>query len=213
MAALTLDQVQQAVDEAQQNLEVAGLAPAPAPVIEKDPWAPEDRDIRVGDPVQESQLPKWDQARCDVREAGVPDHGYVNCQRPKGHPPHHPHAYVYGNQVAWLWGKEDPPLPDVPDALVDPADATVTEWTVGMRLSYRNKRDVLVLLSKPKLRHKDIEVLDLGHQRFRKIKRELIVPAREDDPEITPEQMQWVGEFIAKRKGGSWRSARGVGRR
>lgn len=202
-ATLTLDEVQAAVDQAQQELEVAGLAPTPtpAPEPEKDPWAPEGRDIRVGDPVPDKLIPDYTQTRCGVREAGVPAHGYVNCMRPEGHPPHHAHVYVYNNSAAWVWGREDPPLAETPEVLKDPEDAAVTDWKVGMRVSYRNKRDVLVVLSRPKLRHKEVEVLDLGHKRFRKIKKELVVPARPDDPQVTQEQMRWVGEFIAKRKG------------
>src|ERR1051325_11545645 len=152
-ATLTLDEVQAAVDQAQQELEVAGLAPAPKqPEPEKDPWAPEGRDIRVGDGVPSRLVPHYGQ--CGVREAGVPAHGYVTCNRTAGHPPHNAHVYVYNDTAAWVWGREDPPLVEAPDVLKDADDAKVTEWSVGLRVSYRNKRDVLVVLSKPNLRHK-----------------------------------------------------------
>lgn len=154
---------------------------------------------------------------CGQRCAGAPGRlgGYGYCVR-EPHGPELPHFVVDDrNTVTWTWtnGEE---LVDVPTdtTVVDPDDAKVETFLSGMRVNKRNSRDVLMVLSTPKKRDERIEILDLTHQRFRKIARGELVPVRDDDPEPTPEQMKWVAEFIADRRKAAYDiAAREVGNR
>lgn len=86
------------------------------------------------------------------------------------------------------------------DDFVDPEDAKVESFDVGMFVSYRNMRRTLVVVSRPRKRDEDVEVLDLTHRRFMKIRKDNLVPRRDDDPVITPEEFQWVGQWLADRR-------------
>lgn len=146
---------------------------------------------------------------CSVRCAGAPGlHGaYGYCQRAEGHDRRLPHFVADENRVVtWTWFdvvtmETTETIRTTPTAeLDDPADAKVDEFVVGARVNQRNKRDILVVLSTPRRRDPSVEILDLTHSRFRKLTKTSLVPPRPDDPDPTPEQIQWLGEFLAKRR-------------
>jgi hypothetical protein len=188
---LTLAEVTAAIDEAK-----ATKVETKQPEIEPDPLGVDGADIKIGD-----HAPYVATGRCGQRLAGVPGLGYVNCERAVGHPPHHAH-YTTGmsGTVMWVWGKGDPPMADSPDEVEDAAEAKVERWEVGDRVNYRNKRDVLIVLTVPKRKDKEVEVLDLTHERMRKIPRTKVVPPRDDDPEMTADQFKWMARFLAERR-------------
>lgn len=87
----------------------------------------------------------------------------------------------------------------------DPADAAITEWSTGLKAAFRDQRVVLYVLSEPD--GGAVEVLDLTHQRFRKVATTSVVPARPDDPAITIEQFKWLGEWLSGQRAGARRGA------
>lgn len=137
---------------------------------------------------------------CRQQCAGIPGVGYGYCQREK-HGPELPHLVVTRDRVvAWAWQNGEVPVEPTPDEVEDPADAKVEVFTQGLRVNYRNKRDKLFVLSVPRKRDEVVEIVDLTHQRMRKIKKELLVPARDDDAAPTQDEMRWMGTFIAARR-------------
>lgn len=166
-----------------------------------DPLGVDGADVKVGD-----RFIGHDQPVCHVRLAGAPGDTYAYCRRPDGHDPRHPHletesrSSVMNSTVVWVWGKGEAPLVEVAEEVTDPADAKLESYEVGAFVAYRDKRRVLVIVSKPRKRDETVEVLDLTHQRMVKIRKENLVPRRPDDPTPTPEQFQWVGRWLAERR-------------
>lgn len=143
---------------------------------------------------------------CHQRCAGAPGvGGYGYCVRETGHDPKLQHFVVGGDtgrEVTWVWSNGLEGVDDTTEVVekIDADDATVESYSVGMRVSKRDSRDVLVVLGAPKKRDEKVEILDLTHQRFRKIRKTLLVPVRDDDVEPTQEQMAWVAQFVADRR-------------
>lgn len=176
----------------------------PTPLIPGDPPDPlgvDGADVKVGDP-----FIAHGHAECHVRLAGAPIGNYAYCRRPKGHDPRHPHvetdkrSAAMNGEVVWVWGKGEAPVVEVAEEVTDPEDAKLESYEVGAFASYRNKRRVLQILSRPRNKDLEVEVLDLTHQRMMKIRKEHLVPRRDDDPPITPEQFEWMGKFLAERR-------------
>ncbi len=139
---------------------------------------------------------------CNQQCAGIPRVGYGYCQRTT-HGPELPHLVTLeegSHEVAWVWMNGELPVEPTPDEATDPEDAKVEVFTQGLRVNYRNKRDKLFVLSVPRKRDEVVEIVDLTHQRMRKIKKELLVPARDDDAAPTQDEMRWMGTFIAARR-------------
>lgn len=172
-----------------------------------DPWGVGGEPIEIGRVFTRDEMNRIEnQTQCHQRCAGAPGvGGYGYCQREHGHDPKLKHfvAYEYDRTVKWVWETqvdEKDAVPGEVEGDIDAADAKVETFTIGLRVNKRNERGVLMVLSVPKKRDEKVEILDLAHQRFRKIRRDTLVPARDDDAEITPEQMTWVSQFIADRR-------------
>jgi hypothetical protein len=166
-----------------------------------DPFGVDGADVKIGDTFRaHSEDP------CNQRLAGAPGGSYAYCRRPKGHDPRHPHFETedassrIGSRVRWVWGKGEAPLVEVADEFADPDDAKLESYEEGTFASYRDKRRVLMVLSRPRKGDEGVEVLDLTHQRFLKVSKDKLVPRRDDDPAITPEQFEWVGKWLADRR-------------
>lgn len=181
-----------------------------------DPWGIGGAPIEIG---RQFTRDEWDkinrQDQCRQRCAGAPGlYGYGYCQRELGHGPELNHFVANEDTltVTWVWSNGTEKLVEQavaaePPDVEDPADAKIEKFTSHLRVNYRNKRDILLVLSVPKKRDTHVEVLDLTHQKFRKPRKEMLVPARPDDPEPTPEQMAWVAEFIADRRANAFEIA------
>lgn len=219
-AAQTMDQTQQVADlEAAVAAAVEAAAEAAknaeAPTV-YDPWGIGGQPIEVG---RQFTGDEWRQIvnmnRCGQRCAGAPGlYGYGYCQRDHGHGPELNHFVANEDThiVTWVWSNGTEELVEKavaaePAAVEDPPEAKIEQFTQHMRVNYRNKRDIMLVLSVPKKRDTHVEVLDLTHQKFRKPRKEMLVPARDDDPEPTQEQMAWVAKFIADRRANAFEIA------
>jgi hypothetical protein len=219
MAAVTMEAIDEALAQVQAakvdipnipkiDQATGQIVPEPPKVV--DPLGTDGRVVKTGDVLTTEQRALLagrryagvDNGGCGQRCAGVPKIGaYGYCQRKGQHGPELPHVVVTETgEVAWAWVNGELPVDPTPDVLDDPADAKVEAFTQGMRVNYRNKRDILYVLAVPKRRDESVEIVDLTHQRMRKIRKDVLVPAREDDPQPTQAEMRWMGEFIAARR-------------
>lgn len=208
-ATINEEAVQATIDEVAAAIAAAtGVPPAvvePPKVV--DPLGTDGAVVKTGDVLTADQVNKYvvlrrSEGSCGQRCAGVPRIGaYGYCQRKGKHGPELPHLVITADrEVAWAWQNGEVPVDPEPDVLNDPATASVERFTQGLRVNYRNKREILFVLSTPRKKDEQVEVLDLTHQRFRKIVKSALVPARDDDPEPSPEEMAWVATFIADRR-------------
>lgn len=208
-----VEEVRQEITEMEAAVAAAVEAAVEAAKAEKpavpDPWGIGGNPIEIGRTFTRQEWTKiQNMDQCRQRCAGAPGlYAYGYCQRELGHGPELNHfvANVDTRAVTWVWANGTEKLVEQvvaaePDAVEDPPDAKVEQFTQHLRVNYRNKRDILLVLSVPKKRDTHVEVLDLTHQKFRKPRKEMLVPARDDDPEPTQEQMAWVAEFIADRR-------------
>lgn len=204
---ITVEELEAAVAAA-----VAATAPVEEPKV-RDPWGIGGQPVEIGRTFSPDEWRTIINAeQCRQRCAGAPGvGGYGYCVREAGHSPELPHFVIdHERRVTWVWVNgletvEDQDTPVIPD--LDPADAKVTTFTSHMRVNYRNKRDIMIVLSVPRKRDERVEILDLTHQKFRKVRKELLTPARPDDPEPTQEQMMWVAQFIADRRANAYEIA------
>lgn len=199
---ITVEDLEAAVAAAVQAVQAT---PTEAPAV-PDPWGIGGTPIEIGRTFTREEWNKIEHHnQCRQRCAGAPGlYNYGYCQRETGHGPELAHfvANPDNRTVTWVWvnGTETIEEPVTEVEVEDPAELKVETYTPHMRVNYRNKRDVMLVLSVPKKRDERVEVLDLTHQKFRKVRKEMLVPHRDDDPEPTVEQMAWVGSFIAERR-------------
>lgn len=210
--APTIEDIERAMAKVKAATAAAAETPKAEPPKVVDPLGRDGRVVQTGDFLTPEQVAqhvvggptRWDRHpnSCGQRCAGVPKIGsYGYCQRRGAHGPELPHLVVTADrEVAWAWTNGVVPVNPEPDVLADPEDAKVEAFTQGMRVNYRNKREILFVLSVPKRKDESVEVLDLTHQRFRKIAKTALVPARDDDPDPSQEEMAWVAAFIAERR-------------
>lgn len=220
MAAVTMEAIDEALAAVQATKvnipDIPKIDQATGQVIPKveppkvvDPFGTDGQVVKTGDVLTAAQQRllvrrTYNQPNrgCGQRCAGVPKIGaYGYCQRPEEHGPELPHFVATDTgEVAWAWQNGEVPVDPTPDVLSDADDAKVEAYSLGLRVNYRNKRDILYVLGVPKKRDESVEVIDLTHQRMRKIRKDLLVPERADDPVPSQTEMRWMGEFIAARR-------------
>lgn len=123
--------------------------------------------------------------------------GYI-CTR-RNHPDHWKHIATSGERVIGYWGGTDPKdlKPATPED-IDPAGLVAIE--VGKLYKFRNRRTLLMVVGKRRESGVErVEVLDLEHERYRVLDTAQLAVRREDMVP-TPQQMKWVGAFMAKRR-------------
>lgn len=220
MAAVTIEAIDEALAQVQAAkvdipdipVETGQVVPKVEPPKVVDPLGTDGQVVKTGDILTADQVlllaprDRYGEDRrsgCAQRCAGAPKiGGYGYCQRRGAHGPELPHLVLVPgtNEVAWAWQNGEVPLDPTPDVLADADDLKVELFTQGLRVNYRNKRDILFVLAAPRRKDESVEVVDLTHQRMRKIKKELLIPERADDPVPSQDEMRWMGEFIAARR-------------
>lgn len=177
-------------------------APVPTPpAAEPDPYW----DVEIGSYLEDDQyLDMTDpRPRCrlssngadDFEGEGVADDGWT-CSRSR-HPDHWRHVALSGQRVLCKWGGS---LEGDPEAAVvdpDPEPGPDFQLEVGELYKFRNRPTALQVVGFR--RDGRVEVLDLTHLRYRVLKREQLVP-RKDELVLTAEQVRWVGKFMAERR-------------
>lgn len=132
-------------------------------------------------------------ATSDTAEDVVGRPGVWGCSR-RQHPEHWKHIATDGGDYVYAcWGGIAPEPDGEPDA-----DPGPFELEIGVLYKFRNKSTVLMVVGVRK--DAQVEVLDLTHEKFRVLKPEQLVPRKADAEPPTPEQMKWVGEFLAQRR-------------
>lgn len=119
------------------------------------------------------------------------------CGRGVGHPKHWDHIAFEtrgrGGYVAERW--------QTPAAEVDDSNAEeIKVIEEGTLARFRNRRDHLLVLGTTTRKGDSVEVLDLTHERLRVIPRAKLVHRKPNDPMPTPDQMAFMGRFLAERK-------------
>jgi hypothetical protein len=155
--------------------------------------------IKAGDYLPEGTI------NTATEECMTQTEGYGWCSREGGHPAHWKHISLEreegrSGRVRWAW-EGDFEVPELPAEIEEPPEVVQVERPAsGDLMRFRNRRDILLVLGYVQKGSDLVEVLDLTHQRFRRLKVEKLVPRRDSDPEPTVEQMAWVAEFLADRK-------------
>lgn len=120
------------------------------------------------------------------------ERGDWTCTRSR-HPDHWRHIALSGNYVLGKWGGDGTVTTETDP---DP-DMEVGKLEIGKLYKFRNRPTLLMVVG---FRREDrVEVLDLTHQRFRVLTPVQLVPRR-DDMVPTPEQLKWVGMFMAQQR-------------
>lgn len=104
-----------------------------------------------------------------------------------------PHVALSGGLVLGTWGGFPPEVDEEKDP--DPAPFELVEGTI---YKFRNRKTMLMYVrTRP---DGQVEVLDMTHERWRVLDRGKLVPRPEGSEPPTPEQMQWIGKFMAERR-------------
>lgn len=165
--------------------------------------------VKVGDEVTVEQMSTYlddDGAQRTSRGRDICFQPYMDggyCQRAQ-HPEHWDHIYPADEQRSGIvqakWstyaGEGFPELP----AQVDDSGEEVNVNEISGLMRFRNRRDLLLVIGPTEEGSKNYDVLDLTHQRFRRINEEKLVPRRPADPEPTADEMAWAAQWLAKSK-------------
>lgn len=182
--------------------EKAAEKPA-APAVEPDPFW----DIEPGTDMDDAtyrEITGRGMTHCGVRVATGEDYegegnasSHWSCTRAE-HPDHWRHIALAGHHVIGKWGgaEDGDPNSASPEER-DPDPGPDFQLEVGELYKFRNRPTVLQVVGFR--RDGRVEVLDLTHLRYRVLKREQMVP-RKDELTLTPEQVRWVGKFMAERR-------------
>lgn len=188
--------------------EAAPEQKAEKPVLEPDPWW----DIEPGSRISRDDYDRvvGGDRHCRANSRGATDYegsgsadSEWSCTR-QPHPEHWKHVALAGREVLGKWGGSEAGDPNAEEGEPDPDPGPDFKLEVGELYKFRSRKTILQVVGFR--RDGRVEVLDLTHLRYRVLRREQLVP-RKDEVLLTPEQVRWVGKFMAERRAEARRNA------